>query len=144
MAISMTAQKQEEKTAEPGQKGRRPVSHMIKYALSSLCCTGADYALYMLFVNMLPVAWSYALARVCSASLNYFLNCRVFGGRVCVRSSAGYAGLALFSMITGALLTSLVSGAGLGSVASKLAVDGCLFVFNYIVQKNLVFKRDAS
>lgn len=120
-------------------------SRVIKYALSSLCCAGVDYLVYILLLLCLPVAWSYAAARVCSATLNYFLNCRVvFGGKVCVKSFISYAALAGFSMAVGAVLVSLLTQTGLGNVVSKLIVDGCLFVFNYFMQKSVIFKRGAA
>lgn len=124
--------------------GWRVFSRVIKYALSSACCAAADLLLYMLFLTTLPAGESYAAARVFSASLNYYLNCRVvFQGRATLQSFAGYALLAAGSMFLGAAATGALSSIGLGSVISKLLADGCLFVLNYIVQKELLFKRRA-
>lgn len=125
--------------------GWRVFSRVIKYALSSFCCTAVDYLLYIAFLTILPAGWSYAAARVFSASLNYFLNCRVvFRGKITFASFAGYALLAAGSMLTGAIVTNALSGIGLGSILPKLLIDGVLFIFNYLIQKKLVFKRPAE
>lgn len=122
--------------------GLRVFSRVIKYALSSLACTAVDYLLYLLFLSFLPVGWSYAAARVFSATLNYFMNCRlVFQGKPTLANFMGYALLAVFSLATGSFATSFLAGSGINSVIAKLLIDGCLFILNYVVQKKLVFRR---
>lgn len=125
--------------------GWRVFSRVIKYALSSVCCTAADYFLYILFLTILPTGWSYFAARVFSASLNYFLNCRVvFQGKVTFANFARYALLAAGSLLVGAIATGVLAEIGLGSILPKLLIDGCLFIFNYLIQKKLVFKHPAG
>lgn len=125
--------------------GLRVFSRVIKYAVSSLACTAVDYLLYLLFLSFLSVGWSYAAARVFSAALNYFLNCRlVFQGKPTLTSFLGYALLAVFSLATGSLATSCLVSLGVSSVLAKLLIDGCLFAINYIVQKKLVFRRPKA
>lgn len=120
-------------------------SRVIKYALSSLCSTAVDYLAYILLLMICPAGWSYVFARIGSASLNYLLNCKmVFNGKVCFKSFAGYALLALFSMTAGAVSVSALTRLGLGSVWAKLIIDVALFTLNYYVQKRIVFRRAAK
>lgn len=125
--------------------GLRVFSRVIKYAVSSLFCAAIDYLLYLIFLGFLPVGWSYAAARVFSASINYLLNCKlVFGGKPTVSSLVGYGLLASGSLLAGSITTGLLSSLGAGSVAAKLLIDCCLFALNYIIQKRLVFRRPAT
>ena len=61
----------------PVRDGLKVFGRVIKFAMSSLICTGIDYLLYCVLKIWLPVGWSYALARVVSASVNYQLSRRV-------------------------------------------------------------------
>ncbi len=118
--------------------GWRVFSRVIKYALPALCCMAVDYLLYIAFLAILPVGWSYTAARALSASLNYFLNCKkLFLGKVTFCGPAGYVLFVAGSILGGAAITGALSGIGLGSILPKLLVDGCLLVFYYLlIQKN--------
>lgn len=121
--------------------GWRVLSRIIKYTLSSLCCAAADYLFYILLLAIFPAAWSYAAARVCSASLNYLINCKVvFGGKTSWKSAAGYALLALCSLSVGSVTVGLLTNLGVGEVLAKLCIDSCLFAANYLVQRHWIFK----
>lgn len=122
--------------------GFRVFSRIIRYTMSSLSCAAADYLLYILLLSVLPAAWSYAAARVCSATMNYFLNCKaVFGGKPSIKNAVGYLLLALTSLVIGSVTVGLLTKLGIGRVVSKLCVDVCLFAVNYLVQKHLIFRE---
>ena len=104
-----------------------------------------DYLLYLLFLSALPIGWSYAAARVCSASLNYVCNCKlVFSGKPTLANFAGYFGLALCSLMVGSVVASLLANLGVHRIAAKLLVDCCLFIANYLLQKKLVFRQIST
>lgn len=123
--------------------GLRVFSRVIKYAASSLVSTAVDYALYFLLLWMgLSAAQSFAIARALSSLLNYGINCRaVFHTRPSAANALGYAALVGLSLLAGSAVVSLLSRAGLNDFLAKLAVDAALFLFNYFMQKHVVFKK---
>ena len=75
--------------------------------------------------------------------LNYYLNCRlVFGGRPTVSNFVGYALLALVSLTIGSFAVGLFASMGMNKVLAKLLIDSLLFVFNYAMQKNVIFRAE--
>lgn len=125
--------------------GLRVFAQLFRYTFISLMCALLDYGLYCLLIKMLLPAWSYAIARVFSACLNYQLNRRmVFQAGPSARSAIAYALLAGFSMAAGALGTGLLSSLAINSVFAKLILDTLLFAVNYLVQKKIVFHHAAT
>lgn len=130
--------------SDPEEEPARPAGEGLLqgagYALSSLCCTAVDYALYLFLVRLLPPGGSYAAARVCSSALNYFCNCKlVFRDRVTAASLAGYALLAGASLLVGATATAALTSCGLHEAFAKLLVDASLFFLNFLMQKKWIF-----
>ena len=130
----------------PVRDGLKVFSRIIKYAGSSVICAVVDYALYfLLYALSLPVWACYAGARVVSAVLNYILNCKVvFKDNISWKSFFGYAVLCLFSMAVGSFGANFLAQF-IGAFAGKLVCDVILFIFNYYVQKKIIFtgKRKA-
>ncbi len=123
----------------------RIFSRVLKYAMSSIICAGVDYLLYILLLQVFGPAASYALARLCSATLNYQLNCRiVFNRKPSWKNAIQYTLLAAVSLATGSVSVSFLSGLGLNSVLAKLLIDLLLFFGNYLVQKRLIFRRTCA
>ena len=123
----------------------RIFSRVLKYAMSSFVCTGVDYLLYILLLKFFGPAASYALARLCSATLNYQLNCRVvFRGKPTWKNALQYTLLAAASLAIGSASVSFLSSLGFNSVFAKLLIDGLLFIGNYLVQKHLIFRRVST
>lgn len=121
--------------------GLRVFAQLFRYTLISLSCTLLDYGIYCLLVNMFHPSWSYAMARVFSACLNYQMNRRmVFQAEPSAKSALAYTLLAGFSMTAGALGTGLLSSLAINSVFAKLILDALLFAANYLAQKKIVFK----
>ena len=121
---------------------RQVFGRVIKFAMSSLICTGIDYLLYCVLKIWLPVGWSYALARVVSASVNYQLSRRVvFHGKPSIWSFIGYFALAAACMLIGSFGVSWLTSLGVNSVVAKLIFDCSLFVMNYFVQKKIIFRN---
>jgi putative flippase GtrA len=126
--------------------GLRVFSRVIKYAASSLVSTGVDYALYLILTSFdLNVALCFAVSKTLSSLLNYEINCRaVFRQRPSAANALAYAGLVGFSLLVGSPAVSLLTGAGLHRLLSKILVDLVLFAFNYFMQKHVVFRRKRT
>lgn len=123
--------------------GMRVFSRIIKYVASSLCCAAVDYLIYIAFLMLLPAGQSYAAARFFSAALNYYLNCRlVFGGKPTVSNFVGYALLALVLLTIGSVAIGLFASMGMNKVLAKLLINSALFLFNYAMQKNVIFRAE--
>ena len=122
--------------------GLRVFSRVIKYALSSLTCTLVDYLIYILLLTVLPTGTSYAIARLCSATLNYFVNLKaVFHGKATAYNALGYVLLSAFSLAVGSVVSSLLANAGLGKIIAKMLIDLVMFFFNYVMQNKVIFKK---
>ena len=122
--------------------GWRVFSRVAKYALSSLSSTALDYLLYALLLLVLPVSFSYGIAKACAAALNFELNCRfVFHGKPTLKNAVGYAALAVFSTAVGSVLVSLLARGGFNNFLAKILIDLALFSLNYIVQKYIIFRK---
>lgn len=129
----------------PLKDGFRVFAQLFRYTLISFGCAILDYGLYCLLIRILLPSWSYAIARVFSACINYQMNRRmVFQAGPSARSAIAYALLAGFSMAAGALGTGLLSSLAINSVFAKLVLDALLFTVNYLVQKKLVFHHAAA
>ena len=126
------------------QDGLKVISQLLRFAASSLACSLLDYILYCLLLSAFSPAWSYAIARLFSAGANYQLVRRmVFRRDPSKRSAVFYLLLAAFSMTAGAMGTSLLVSLSMNSVLAKLVLDAALFAFNYVVQRDWIFKQAA-
>lgn len=127
--------------------GSRVFSRVIRYIASSLVSTALDYTLYLILTSLgLNIALCFATAKTAGSVLNYELNCRtVFRARPSVKSMLGYAGLVGFSLLAGTPAVTLLIKAGFGKIVGKIIVDLTLFMFNFLMQKYIVFrKKDAK
>ncbi|MCL2544288.1 MAG: bifunctional glycosyltransferase family 2/GtrA family protein [Clostridia bacterium] len=137
----------------PLRDGLRVYGMVLRYMFSGLLSFGADYALYLLglqvigrlaapgFAPLVP-AVSYAVARVCSSLLNYKLNKHaVFGGLGGRSAVWRYYLLAAVQMLLGAGLTSLLADlTRVPESIAKLPVDMLLFCASFFVQRDFVFR----
>ena len=137
--------------------GLRVYGMVLRYMLSGLLSFGADYALYLLglqvlnrlaapgFAPFVP-AVSYAAARVCSSLLNYALNKHtVFGGLGGKSAVWRYYLLAAVQMLLGASLTSLLADlTRVPESVAKLPVDALLFCASFFVQRDFVFRSKKA
>jgi len=121
---------------------------MISFILSAGASTIVDYALFSLLLYGLkqPMWLSYALARACSAVLNFYLNRKVVFKSSRKDGAAvefiKYALLAAAVLVVGNVATNLLS-AFIPPIISKVIADVSLFVVNYFVQRDLIFKTGS-
>jgi len=133
--------------------GLRIYGVILRYMLTSLVSFGVDYALYLLGLQVLgalaspgfatlvaPV--SYAIARVCSAFMNYLLTKHaVFGGRSSKGALWKFYLVAAVQLVLGAGSTTLLAQfTRIPESIAKLPVDALLFCASFIVQRDYVFR----
>ncbi|MBR4940848.1 MAG: GtrA family protein [Clostridia bacterium] len=117
------------------------------YIGSSAVCTGVDWLIYLLMVNVFGVGVqiSYTSGKILSGILNFLLNNFVVfhqgGGKGLIRRGVGYCLAVLLSLICGNILVTFLHWVGLGEVISKLIADVICFFMNYFFQRCLVFNR---
>ena len=130
-----------------------------KFLFSSLSSSVLDLALFILLIWLLKPLFAdpkmaifacTALARVCSATYNYYLN-----HRVVFHSQAGhrqavvrYFILAVIQMLASAGLVSLITVTLLGNPVGaelpvKIVVDMVLFFISFQIQREFVYKKKA-
>jgi putative flippase GtrA len=143
----------------------------VKFLGSSALSFLLDYGLFELFqfifralgLVAVAVGASYAIARVFSSLLNYFLNRKIFENKSSVKKTiVRYYLLAVCILVVGSVVTSVLTNVvtalpsvaqllpgmseggvdSLVSTAIKLPVDLMLFVVSYTVQKKYVFKKE--
>ena len=129
----------------PIRDGLTVFSQIIKFCASSLVCAGVDYLIYILLLLVIPVNYSYIGARIVSGTLNYMLCVRVvFQDKPSIWNFLSYVALAVFVMVVGSLGVTGLTSLGIGNIISKIMVDVVLFVFNFFVQKKLIFRHKKA
>lgn len=142
----------------------RSCVQLIKYVASSLTSFLIDWALCLLFANILPpfsfnflmfsgingkIFFSSVIARVISSLANYTINKKIVFGNKGRNTLIKYTTLVIAVMILSSsattALTQIISAAGFNETAVlatvKPIVDTLLFIMNYFVQKKLIFKN---
>lgn len=130
---------------------KRRHQYILKFAASSMIGFVADYALYGLFVVLtkgfggLSVPLSNVVARVLSATLNFWINKRfVFRSEdQALKAGAKYALLATCVLAGNTALLSVLVRLGMDKYAAKLLTEVSFFLTSWFVQKVFVFKKRA-
>lgn len=124
---------------------------IIKFVASSFASFLVDYSLYallMLFLGggQLQVVTSNVLARVVSASVNFYINKKyVFRTNGNVKEEAfKYFGLAMFILIVNSIWLSAITYLGMNAYLAKIIVELIMFVGNYIIQHFWIFKKESE
>ena len=139
------------------------LGNFLRFTYASLICWLVDFVLFTLLKRIpflaqleLDTPWLHALsqsaeaillataiARVCSATLNFFLNKgMVFNIKQCKGAAWRYILLCVAVMVVSGLAVSgLYVLTGINSSIIKIVVDLILFVVNYRIQRNWVFAQ---
>lgn len=133
--------------------GLRVGGRILKYAAGSILSFLVDWLIFLLCMKLvfsgagenIRYAFSFGIARVISSTFNYIYNRKaVFGGKNYERgATAKYFGLVITVMVLGMIvqrLTAYIPGGDFVHSAIKLAYDTVMFIVNYIVQRDFVFK----
>lgn len=126
---------------------------IIMFGGSSLISFLIDYALYALFVTLIPVqqgTWltnvvlATIAARVISSTVNFMINRNVIfakGKKQNLRRHlVGYYLLAVCILVANTFLVNWFVSLGINEYLAKLPVEGILFFISFILQKRVVFK----
>ena len=125
--------------------GMRIFRQIIKYMFSSMASWGVDYGVYILMLLLpwrLPEEICHIVARVCSSLLNYEINQKaVFHARTGKREFVLYVLMVAVTLSIGTPLLTLLTRWGLNALVAKICVDTVMFFFNYLVQREIIFRR---
>ena len=122
----------------------------IKYIFSSLASFAVDVIAFAFFIRffddtkLLAIFAASGIARVISATFNYFVNRELVFKENSQHSIFKYGGLVIVQITVSALFVHLVHLLlpSLNTVPIKIVVDAILFLISYQIQKRLIFKRN--
>lgn len=133
--------------------GLRIGARIFIYAAGSILSFVIDWLFFIILMKLVfsgsdetvRYALSFGIARAVSSTFNYIYNRKaVFGGKNYERgATAKYFALVLAVLGLGMLvqrLTAYIPGGDFVHSAIKLAYDAVMFVVNYIIQRDFVFK----
>ena len=118
---------------------------IITYMCSSVASWIVDYGGYILLLLLpfgIPEAACHVIARICSALVNFKINqkavFRVKGGK---RELLLYMLMVAVTLSVGTPLLAFLTRCGWHPVIAKMCVDSVMFVFNYLVQREIIFRK---
>jgi len=128
-------------------KNKDEIIRIIKYIFSAGSSFLFDLVLFTIFEFIFKdisvhIIISTVLARIISSLYNYLFNSRIVFKNSDRKTIIGYYCLAFIQMIVSATLVSLISMLlkNVDSTIIKFFVDIIIFVVNYIIQKEVIFK----
>ncbi|MCE5277968.1 MAG: bifunctional glycosyltransferase family 2/GtrA family protein [Planctomycetaceae bacterium] len=117
---------------------------LLRFAAVSLLTAGVDFVVFAVSMWMAPnVLLAMAAGRAAAIAFNYHSNRKiVFRSRSTSRwTFPGYLALVIFSgLVSYALMQLLGNLAALPVLASKVVAESIVFVFNFAVQRDLIFR----
>lgn len=119
---------------------------IFKYALSSLSSFAIDFSLFIL-LNLFSTNFilNTYIARICSSLFNYTVNKNIvfhYKKGMIGSTLAKYFLLLFFSSsVSGIFVTLTNKYLFISPVFSKIIIDTFLFLANYYIQKNFIFKK---
>lgn len=125
----------------------RIMKQILKFCASSFLCFALDYVLFLAFDKIFvgDSAAAYVCARLISGTINYLLNSRLVFKKGGIKTGLKYFLTAILVAATGSLFTNLFKDLlSLPSVICKILIDLPLFVVNYFLQREFVFKKKNS
>ena len=128
------------------KKNKDEIIRIIKYLFSAGSSFILDNVLFNIFIffigpGVISIYICTTLARIISSIYNYFINSRVVFKNKEKKTIIGYFILVVVQMIVSATLVSLIDKyISIATGIIKLAVDIVIFVVNYIIQKEVIFK----
>lgn len=129
----------------------RIYSLFLKYIFASTASFLVDFLLFALFLKLTKnieavsyIILSTIFARVISSIFNFIVNKKqVFrSDNNTIKTAVYYFGLVVFTMFaSGILVDVLVNYASFNALLAKILVDSVLFVINFVIQRDLIFKK---
>ena len=127
-------------------KNKEEIKRVLKYILSSGTSFLLDIGLFTVFTFLFgkdtkAIFLSTILARVLSSIYNYYINSKIVFQKTNKKSMLGYFTLVVVQMIVSASLVSFVEKyIKIFPTFIKIMIDIMIFIVNYIVQKEIIFK----
>ena len=117
-----------------------------KYILAAISSFLMDILLFTIFLHIIPldskIMISTIIARILSSSYNFVVNSKVVFKKQSKTSILKYLILVVVQMfMSGACVTFLAKYIDINATVIKLIVDAVIFVVNFIVQREWVFKN---
>lgn len=121
----------------------------LKYIFASFSAFVVDISLFSLFNMVLginkQILTATILARIISGLYNYFINAKLVFKKSNETSFIKYALLCVIQMfISGLLVNHLASIIKIKAVLIKIVVDLIIFVINFIIQREVIFKNETK
>lgn len=125
----------------PLRDSARIAARMLLFATGSILSFLADYGAFLLLSALGVQEWiSFGAARVFSCTLNYLINSGVvFRGKRSGSTLLKYYALALFVLLLGMGVMRLTETLH-APLLIKLGYDLVMYVFNYFMQRDVVFR----
>ena len=124
---------------------KEKILKIIKYCFSAGSSLVIDLALFSLFNYIIKnVFISTIFARILSSLYNYFVNSRFVFKNYTKNSIIKYYILVIIQMFVSATTTSILCKiiTNINETIIKLFVDIAIFIVNYFIQKEVIFKWD--
>ena len=118
---------------------------IFKFVSSSLICAIINYILYLIIVLFTNnVVLSNYSARFVSSIVNYNINKNVVfeNKNNKTRYIIEYFILVIFIIIVNTTILKYLVDAGMNKYFTKIIIEGILFIFSYLIQKKIIFKKD--
>lgn len=132
---------------DPVRDSAKIYKEILKFSASSLLSFGVDYGAFCL-LSALTGSPTFAniLARIVSGTVNFNLNRKVvFKTRSnVVMAAIKYIALAVFILICNTLVLKGLISFGLSVYIAKIITEVVLFIFNYLVQHSLIFRKEGD
>ena len=125
---------------------KEEIIRIIKYLFSAGSSFILDNILFNIFIffvgpGVVSIYICTTLARVISSIYNYLINSRIVFKNKDKKTIIGYFVLVVIQMIVSATLVSLIDKfISVNTGIIKVVVDIIIFVVNYIIQKEVIFK----
>ena len=122
---------------------KKEIVRIIKYTFSAGSSFVIDIALFTLFNYLIKnILVSTILARIISSLYNYFINSKYVFKKYNKSSIIKYYILVIIQMFVSGISVTLLSNLlpSINDSIIKVFVDIIIFIVNYIVQKEVVFK----
>ena len=125
---------------------KEEIVRIIKYLFSAGSSFILDNILFNIFIffvgpGVVSIYICTTLARVISSVYNYLINSRIVFKNKDKKTIIGYFVLVVIQMIVSATLVSLIDKfISVNTGIIKVVVDIIIFVVNYIIQKEVIFK----
>lgn len=132
---------------DPVKDSAKIYKEILKFSASSLLSFGVDYALFCLLSALTgSLIFANIAARIVSGTVNFTLNRKMVfkSDKNITVAVIQYIALAVFILICNTLVLKGLTSFGLAAYLAKIITEVILFIFNYLVQHSLIFRKEGK